>query len=375
MRKICFFLIVIFLTSYKKPPGFVITGYITGITDSTQVMLQNISTGEYLDSAFVNKSRFRFSGKLPDAPEELRIISGLKELQKGNLFYTDLLIGNETVQVEGDISDMPHNISTTGSPIQKKAESYNKQLHVWNLRLSREKARLKLFPDSVNTVEKKQAVASVKELGDSLEIWKTSFIKDNFNSYIALVLYNYRRDFQVDTLKKLYNNLSGELKHSKFGKSILTQINFPKPGPGDQYNDFEAINTKGNALRLSEIENKYILLQFAGVGCYWSHISMSELRRLSREYKDSVSFVSYFINDKTTWLNASETDSLTWLSIWSEGTKYSDACSKYSVTGTPTFVLISPAKRVISTWFGYEDGIVEKEIKRALSVGPVFSPL
>ena len=94
---------------------------------------------------------------------------------------------------------------------------------------------------------------------------------------------------------------------------------------------------------------------------------MPEIRRLSREYKDSVTFVSYFMDDKANWLNTSKTDSITWLSLWSKGTKYSDAGSKYSVTGTPTFVLISPDKTVVSTWFGYENGIVEKEIRKALS--------
>jgi len=369
MRKICFYSVIslIFLTSSKKEKGFVIRGYITGIPDSTQVMLTNISSGEDIDSAFVIKSRFTFSGKLDNTPEELRIISGRKELLKGNLFYTDLLIGNETVQVNGDISDMPLNVTTTGSPTQKKAESYHKQLHTWNAKLSKLRADLKSFPDSVNSIEKKQAAAKLKAVKDSLENWQTSFIKDNFNSYIALVMYNYRRDFQVDTLRRLYNSLSTELKQSKFGKSISTQINYPKPRTGDSYYNFEAMTAKGGSFKLSEIKDKYILLQFAGTGCYWSHMSMPEIRSLSQEYKDSVSFVSYFMDNKAQWLNTSRADSIVWLSLWSDGFKYADACSKYSVTGTPTFFLISPEKKVVSTWFGYEKGIVEKEIKMALS--------
>lgn len=179
MLKICFLLIAILigLTSYKKENGFLITGYITGIADSTQIMLQNISTGEYLDSTLVIKSNFTFRGRLNEMPEELRIISGLKELQKGNLFYTDLLMGNETVAVKGDISDMPLNVTTSGSPVQKEAELYHKQLHAWNVKLRKLKANLKLFPDSINTIEKKQAAASVKKVSDSLEMWQTNFIK------------------------------------------------------------------------------------------------------------------------------------------------------------------------------------------------------
>lgn len=36
------------------------------------------------------------------------------------------------------------------------------------------------------------------------------------------------------------------------------------------------------------------------------------------------------------------------------------------ITGTPTFFLISPDKKVISTWFGYEEGMIEDEIPKAL---------
>ncbi|MEP7377178.1 MAG: DUF4369 domain-containing protein [Chitinophagaceae bacterium] len=369
MRKICFycFISLFFLTSSKKEKGFVITGYITGIADSTQVMLRNISSGEEIDSAFVIKSRFRFTGNLTDAPEELRIISGRKELLKGKLFYTDLLIGNETVQLNGDVSDMPLNVTTTGSAINKEAERYHKQLYAWNIKLKKLRADLKSFPDTVNSSEKKEVLAKVKAVENSLENWETGFIKDNFNSYIALVMYNYRRDFQLDTLKKLYNNLSAELKQSKYGKSISTQINYPKPRTGDNYYDFEATTAKGGSFKLSVIKDKYILLQFAGIGCYWSHMSMPEIRNLSQEYKDSISVVSYFMDNKADWLHAVRTDSIAWLTLWSKGFKYSDACSKYSVTGTPTFFLISPDKKIVSTWFGYEKGIVEKEIKMALS--------
>jgi len=341
--------------SLKKEKGFVITGYITGIADSTQVMLTNISSSEVIDSAFVVKNRFTFRGKLADAPEELRIISGPKELLKGNLFYTDLLIGNEAVQVNGDVSDMPLNVTTTGSAVQKKAEQYHKQLDMWNVKIKKLRADLKSFPDTSNTSE------------DSLENWKTRFIYDNFNSYIALVMYNYSRDFNVDTLRKLYGSLSAELKQSKYGKSINTQINYPKPRAGEIYYDFGAITPKGDSFKLSAIKDKYILLQFAGTGCYGSHMSMPEIKHLNQEYKDSVSFVSYFMDNKTDWLNTMRTDSIEWQSLWSKGFKYSDACSKYAVTGTPTFFLISPEKKIISTWFGYEKGIVEKEIKMALS--------
>ena len=365
-----FILIVISLCiciSCEKEKEFTISGQITGIADSTVVNLQNISTGEYLDSSWVIHGKFTFKGQLTDEPEELRIISGRKELEKGILFYTDLLMGNEDVQVHGDISDLPLNVTTTGSATQDEAENYRKQLHAWNVKLDSLKNHFQSFPDSVDTIEKKEIEKRLKEVKNALENWKVNFVKENFNSYIGLLMYNYRRDFNIDTLKRLFNSVSEELKQSKYGKAIATQINYPKPQIGDEYYDFEAINAKGIPSKLSATGDQYILLQFAGTGCYGSSLAVQKIKTIYERYKDSVSFVSYFIDDKkATWLSTTEKDSIMWLSLWNEGGRYSEVYNKYGLTGTPTFFLISPYKKVISTWFGYEEGMFEKEIHKAL---------
>lgn len=359
--------ILIFI-SCNKEKGFTISGRITGIADSTQVMLQNISTGEYIDSSLVINSEFTFKGQLADEPEELRIISGLEELKKGNLFYTDLLMGNEDVHLEADISDLPYNVNTSGSPTQDKAEHYRKQLYAWNVKLDSLNNHFKSFPDSIDTPEKKQAAIRIKEVKDSLENWKINFIKENFNSYISLLTYNYRRDFNVDTLKRLFSSVSEELKQSKYGEAIATQISYPKPQIGEAYNDFEAISPKEAPIKLSEINGQYILLQFAGTGCYWSNLSIQKMKTIHEKYKDSISFVSYFVDpQKQSWLKYTDDNNIPWLSLWAAGGKYSDPHNKYGITGTPTFFLISPDKKIISSWFGYDEGIIEKEIQEAFA--------
>ncbi len=59
-----------FLLSCEKKKGFTIKARITGIPDSTKMMLVNISTGIYLDSAFVKNNELSFTGHLDAVPEE-----------------------------------------------------------------------------------------------------------------------------------------------------------------------------------------------------------------------------------------------------------------------------------------------------------------
>ncbi len=112
--------------------GFSISAHITGVPDSTKVLLQDLATGRFLDSCLVKNERFNFKGALSaNEPEELRIIPAAREWKKGIFFYTDLLIKNEDVHLTADISGLPHNVSTSGSVCMSQAERYHKNLYRW----------------------------------------------------------------------------------------------------------------------------------------------------------------------------------------------------------------------------------------------------
>lgn len=369
LRKTHFYLLLILPAtlsiSCNNEKEFTISAYITGIADSTQVMLQNLTTGEFIDSSMVIDSEFAFNGNLKDEPEELRIISGLEELKKGTLFYTDLLIGNEDVELTADISDLPYNVAVSGSATQDEVENYHKQLHSWNLKLDKLKKYSASLEDSADSPGKIQAELRVSEVNDSLQNWRVEFIKENFNSYIGLLTYHYWHGLEIDTLKKLFDNVPEELMQSKYGQAIATQISHPQPRVGDTYYDFEAITPTDDSFRLSEIDDRYILLQFAGTGCYPSGISVQEMKTIYPKYKDSISFLSYFIDpQKELWINYTNTNKLPWTSLWEAGGKYSNTYNKYWIVGTPTFFLISPDRKVVASWFGYEEGIIDNNVQK-----------
>jgi thioredoxin-related protein len=365
MKQFQGFLLAVFIVTVfsccSTQTGFTIKVQLTGIHDGARMYLYNVSTGELIDSAVVRDGSFGFKGKLMDEPEELRIVSSIKE---SRFCYTDLLIGNEDIHVKGDFSDFTLNATTTGSPTQDEAQLYNKQLNKWNTRLAGLKASLL---ESADPFQKQQLEVKLTQLRASIENWKVNFIKDNFGTYIGMLLYNYRQDFPVDTLKTLFAAIPQKLKESKFGKAIAVQIHHPKLKQGDSYYDFDALNANGDKFKFSKNDGKYMLLQFAGTGCFGSGLSIKNMTEINSKYKDSVSFVSYFIDaNKETWQATTDQEGITWPSLWTPGGKYSEVYNKYGITGTPTFFIISPDHKIISQWFGYEDGIIEKELAKAM---------
>lgn len=356
---IIFLIITVF--SSGKENGFTIKVTLTGIREGTKMYLHNISADENIDSAIVVNSSFSFKGKLIDEPEELRIISDLKEPK---FCYTDLLIGNEDVQVKGDASDFTFNAITTGSATQNEAQLYYRQMHKWNIRLASLKASL---PANADSYQKQQLDVKLKGVRDSIEIWKINFIKQNFGTYFGMLSYNYRQDFPTDTLEKLFAKVPANLRRSKYGKAIAVQIAHPQLKPGDRYYDFGALSAVGGQFKFPNSNTKYTLLQFAGTGCYGSGLSVKNMKEINDRYKNMVSFVSYFIDTKKEiWLTTVATQGINWTSIWTPGGKYSEAYNTCGITGTPTFFIISPDHKVVSRWFGYEDGIIEKELAKVL---------
>lgn len=79
-------------------------------------------------------------------------------------------------------------------------------------------------------------------------------------------------------------------------------------------------------------------------------------------HSDSLIFVSVFIDSKGNYQKYVSQNKIPWSSTWSPDGKYGEPICKYGIVGTLTFYLISPDKKIVANWFGYEDGIIETNI-------------
>lgn len=80
-------------------------------------------------------------------------------------------------------------------------------------------------------------------------------------------LYKVRLHISKDTLRKIMNNLQGELVKSEYAQSILLHINEEQVEEGHTCRDFTATNSQGDEFKLGNINSKYTLFIYGGLAC------------------------------------------------------------------------------------------------------------
>ncbi|MEN8120543.1 MAG: DUF4369 domain-containing protein [Bacteroidota bacterium] len=90
---------------------FTISGQVSGFPDGTKFYLRNLSTDEVFDSTTVKNNNFKFEGQLSNPPEQI----WLNAIIDKKFIYTNLFIGNDKINVKGDIADFPWNVEIKGS--------------------------------------------------------------------------------------------------------------------------------------------------------------------------------------------------------------------------------------------------------------------
>ncbi len=353
--------IVQILLSCSTHEGYQIEGNVTGIPDSTMIYLKNLSTEEEIDSALVLNNHFVLKGVLPETPESFWLHFNLDK----KFHYTNLLIGNEKVTLQADITDFPWHVKIKGS---KNQDEYNKFRNLRKTFDIKRDSLVKYFfslSDSLRTLKNKEIWEEIKAIDDTVDKIIDSAIKENINSYAGVINLGFRKkEFHRDTVAKLYNNLPEDIKTSKYGKIIKVYLDNPIPKVGDKCYDFEAYNKLGEKVSLFDMKEKYILLDFTSTYCGPCMKSAKELHKIHETYKDSIAIVSFSCDaNKEVWQEFLKRDSVTWTSLWDGKGRMSETYIKYGISGVPTFLLLSPERTILKKWSGYGDGIIERKIK------------
>ncbi len=353
---------IVLFASCEHRPGYVITGQLTGFPDSTMVYLQDINKDQDIDSALIIGGRFTLSGQLPEVPAELWLQASV-----GDQFaYTNLLVGNDRVEVTGDIADFPNRVKVTGSTTQDEANQLRDLTRAFDDRRdSLVNLIVALPPDSQKT-KGKALWGVVHGIDDTLHLLRVGYIKAHSNTYAALTSLLYLKDdMPKDTVAILYDRMPAELKHSQYGRAISMFVQNKVPEVGDQFVDFKAEDQKGDTIALSSLTDKYVLLDFSAAYCGPCIQSAKELRQINRAYGDSLRIVTFSTDVKRDlWQLAMKRDSVTWVSLWDGKGRFGETYLKYGINGVPTFFLISPQGKVIDKLDGYGDGALEELLKK-----------
>lgn len=352
------------MTGYGQ--SLMIDATITGFENGAIFRVDDMETQQTLDSAAINDNKFSLQAQLVSSPRSLMLVS----FYKGKLYYRRMLVGNEHIELKGDITGFPWKIKINGSVFQDAYNPLDEKMDpLYAVRDSLLGIARPLLSDT-SAAGKQKLLATVRRMDiidSTLTRLKKEFIISNRKSFAAVCeLYFCKKDYSRDSVILLFNEFSLAQKTGIYGKKIAGWIEAGRPVTiGDTFADFEARDSTGKKYRLSQFAGKYILLDFNETNCVPCMKSLPGLQYVSGKYKDKLQLISFTVDSgKDVWLSGIRRDQPSWLSLWDGKGVGSETCFRYGVSSFPTFILISPQGKILEKWDGYAENLLEKTIEK-----------
>lgn len=310
MRNLIPTLIIILLSHSafgQNDSKFLLYGKTKDLDNGTILLLQNPLSNKFIDSVKVMDNTFVLNTQLTDFPAKLilwRDSSTAKTIwvENKNMTFDSSNSSFDNAIIGGSITD---SIATSLKNKYKELNSYDEIV--------------------------------------SLEL---EFIKNNPN--IILSAHNLSimaKVFGKEESGKLFNNFSVQNKQSQYGKIIsnFLALDIAKtPQIGEKYVDFSMDNENGEQEKLSELDGKYILLEFWASWCLPCREENPDLVRVYNKFKAS-NFEIFAVSldeNKENWIKAIKKDNLNWKHVSDLEGKNNKASLIYAVNAIPDNLLI-----------------------------------
>ncbi|MGC1205955.1 MAG: TlpA disulfide reductase family protein [Flavobacteriaceae bacterium] len=307
MIKFIFGMVILFIVSCSEKPKqeFSLIGTTNAIENGTFLYFDNISEERIIDSVKVENNSFHFQTKLSKTP--LQVVLRTKDFSH----YRFLWLENNRMEFDGTETDFRY-ANVTGSISENLSQS-----------LSRE----------TDTLPRDERIKKEME-----------FVKNNPKSIVsANILSVYSSTWGKEKTKELFDKFSIENKSSEYGKSISKYIKLNKdPKIGDKYVDFEMKNTIGETEKLSDFNDKIVLLEFWSSNCWPCRQENPNLVKTFQKYNEKGFEIFAVSQDtkKSSWLKAIEKDKLPWNQVSDLKGRDNSASLIYGINAIPDNFLI-----------------------------------
>lgn len=335
MKKIIlalFTLIILFSCNKNKEiVGFEINGTLKNIPDSSIVYISK--NNKNIDSTIVLNEKFKLTGKLDNPTNVYLIIKNSRD-------YKSFWLENSKISFDAEQGKFRQAI-ILGSKTQEEDNIISK-------RLNEVEKQLEKLENSVDETMTKLEIDSLKKQYEILENKEITtyqnYVKEFPNSLVSSHILNiYATTWGKEKTKELFDKFSLENKNSEYGKSISKYIELNKdPKIGEKYVDFEMKNTDGKIEKISDFNNKIVLLEFWSSNCRPCRKENPNLVKTYEKYNPKgfeIFAVSQDIK-KESWLKAIEKDKLPWNQVSDLKGNDNSAFLIYGINGIPDNFLI-----------------------------------
>ena len=189
--------------------------------------------------------------------------------------------------------------------------------------------------------------SKINNINLDLIIAAEDFIEKNPSKLSSLILINefFANAENYEAFERVMSLLKGDVLKTRMGYNLNTYLNkIKKSSEGVSMPYFEVIDIKGDTTNSYDYKGKYLLLSFVSATGKESRESISALRDVYKNInKDSVEFVSIYIDSNINPREYIDNDSIDWRIIPATKSWASDIVDAYNIEFVPNNILILPS--------------------------------
>ena len=315
-------------------PGYRINGTVTGLPDNTWLYLRTATPDKDIDSCRVIGGKFSMTGRIT----EKAVPVYLHTAKYTN--YVHFWLENTEISITVKAGEFKKGL-ISGSATEDEDRRLDQLRKPYSIAADSLEQILDKTKDST---ERRSLLVRIRAVNDKGKEVEKDWVRKYPNSLVAANILNiYATGWGKETTQVLYQQLSPEMKATRYGREIGDYLALNKNlKVGDHYADFEQMNTEGKTVRLSQVKGKYILLDFWASWCGPCREENPQLAMTYARFKGkgfAILGVSMDEN-KSQWLQAVKKDQLTWENVSDLRGDKNKATLMYGVSAIPNNFLI-----------------------------------